>query len=103
MDTTFSLLAALPATRAFVGQIAGLPGAVGTANAGIPLVVEQIVRHSVFEDIAPDPALGPIGQRVDFNQLILRIPHHQGQVGTSIGLIPAEAGQPGIELLQNFL
>ena len=78
MDATFGLLPALPPAGTLIGRIIAWPGAMGATDAGVSLVVEQVVRHLMLQDITPDLALGPIRQRIDFNQLILRIPHHQG-------------------------
>ena len=72
--------------------------AMRAANTGIPAIVQRIVRQIVVMDVAPDFSGGPIGERVDFDQMKLRIPLHLERAGSGRCLVPTDAGHPGAQV-----
>src|SRR3954469_11488999 len=60
-----------PATGAAVG---GRQRAVRAPDRGVAAVVQLVVRHVVAEEVVPDLALGPVGQRVGLPQPVAQVP-----------------------------
>src|SRR5439155_13706242 len=87
-----------PGARVFARQ--DRAGAVGAANAWVVLIVERIIEHVVGADVVPDLVPGPIGQRVQFRQLEFGVPLELASALTRGSLVAADAGDPGVELLQ---
>src|SRR5690242_19972947 len=67
-----------------------------TPDAAVSLVLQRVVGHCVFTDVLPDFGFAPIGQRVEFPQLILRVVFALGQVTTSDSLRASHPGYPGL-------
>src|SRR5262249_37552277 len=65
------------------------------ADAGVALIKQRVVGYLVSVDIAPHVALGPIGQRVDFQEVVARAPLHQLGSGAGGGLVAADSADPG--------
>src|SRR5438445_8580211 len=94
MQAAFELGGAGPAAGA-VGLVgADRPGAGPAADARIAPIVKGIVRHVVVENELPDVALGPVGERIDLDQLELMVPLDDSRVGASVSLIAANRADP---------
>ena len=64
------------------------------ANAGIIAVVQRIVGDVVFADVTPHHLPSPIRDRVNLNQLKLRVPFQFVSLSSRGGLISADRGDP---------
>src|SRR5690242_8393371 len=84
-----------PAAGAQILAGAGLARARTAANAGVALVEQRVVGHLVGVDVAPHIALGPVGQRVDLQQVMARAPLNQLGAGAGGRLVAADAADPG--------
>src|SRR3954470_4335011 len=71
-------------------------GARSAPDAAVSLVLQRVVGHCVFTDVLPDFGFAPIGQRVEFPQLILRVVFALGQVPTGDCLRASHPGYPGL-------
>src|SRR5580704_11106166 len=87
-----------PASRSRVFAGLDASGAVRAADTRIPAIVQRIIGESVFVDVAPDLLRGPIGERVDLDQMKLRIPRHLERARSFGGLITTDTGYPGPQL-----
>src|SRR5687767_10951662 len=95
MDAALGLSKAGPATSA---------GAIGTscartwhaADARVAAVEQRIVGHILREDIGPDLALAPEGQRVELEQVVAWAPLHQLGRGARGRLVAADAADLGV-------
>jgi hypothetical protein len=76
MDTTFYFGVSLPATGSFIKKIDDRTSAVNTAYAGIASIMQRVVGYTVCQDIGPHPITSPMGQRINFYQVIFGIPAH---------------------------
>ena len=72
----------------------------GATNARIVAVVQRIVRHIVFEHVAPDFLACPVGDGADFYQVKLRVPIDFADRGARGSLVATNCGNPGIERRQ---
>ena len=59
--------------------------------------MQRVVRQIVVMDVAPDFFRSPIGQRIDLDQMKLRVPLHLERSGSGRGLITTDAGYPGAQ------
>ncbi len=91
----FTVLLPPPAPRAF--RLARLNGAGAgrAANGEKSAVVQRVDRHIVFAREANRVGAGPVVQRVEFDQATLVIDGREGDLGAMLGLIGAQAGDPG--------
>src|SRR5689334_10008061 len=87
---------ARPATGSLLLTRTDGPRAGPAADARIVFVVQGIVRNLVLEDEAPDLALGPTQQRIDFHQAELRVPLHNGGLRAVLRLVLTDGADPGI-------
>src|SRR5262249_34200064 len=76
VQPTFLLAGAGPAPRPLVLPFADRPRAGPAADTRIPLVVQRVVRHVMFQNEVPHVALGPGQQRVDLHEAELGVPLH---------------------------
>lgn len=83
-----------PPSRARVFSGLHAPSAVRAPNAGIPAIVQRIVRKIVVMDIAPDFRVRPVGERVDLDQVKLRVPRDLESAGPGRSLVATDAGDP---------
>ncbi len=66
-----------------------------TADAGIVLVVESVVRHVVFKKEVPDVAFGPLEEWVDLDQTELAVPLNNVCCGSVFCLVTTNRANPG--------
>src|SRR5690349_10794001 len=95
MNSTLSLGRPGPAPRARVAA-RGWTRTWHTADARVALVEQRVVGHIVREDIRPDFAFAPKGQRVDLQQRVPRAPLHQLGRRAGSRLVTADAADPGV-------
>src|SRR4029077_6000106 len=99
MQATFAGLRSLPPPAAGTAALAGLnrAGARGTADARKLAIVQAIVRQPAGADILPHLRFGPVEERTDLVQAMLRVPLQRLAVRAGRGLLAAHAGDPGRE------
>src|SRR5438552_1108551 len=79
MQAAFLFGLARPAAGAFVLADADGLGAWPTADAGIALVMQWVVRNVVVQNELPHIPFGPTEQRVDLHEIEFAVPlHHAG-------------------------
>jgi hypothetical protein len=81
---------------------AGRTGAWNTANTGIPLVEQRIVRNPVRMNVGPDLPVAPECEWIDFHQVMACVPLQQMNHCTGVRLITANAADPGVVVTQCF-
>src|SRR5579871_1627244 len=91
-----------PASGALAFVVANDSGAGPAADARIALIVQRVVRDFVDGDIGPDIALGPVGERIDFDQVELGVPLHDGGPGSVRGLVATDRADPGVVTAHGF-
>src|SRR5437763_11613726 len=79
------------------------PGAGGAADRGISLVVQRVVGELVLVDVAPQVLLAPVGQRIHLPDSALLVTLELGRRRPRGGLLPANAGDPGVYVVQRPL
>src|SRR3954452_24863616 len=72
----------------------------GAPNARVVAVVQGIVRHVIFEDVAPHLLSRPIGERADFNQIKFLVPIDLANRGARGSLVATNCGHPSIKRSQ---
>src|SRR5581483_10499340 len=75
--------------------------AMRTADAGIVLIMEPVVRHFVYLDISPHVLGRPFRQRVDLDELEFTVPFDQPGVRSGRRLVTSDPRNPGVEPFQN--
>ena len=63
-------------------------------NARVVLIVKDVIGHIMRFDIRPDILAGPCCQWIEFDEFKLPIPFHKPRIGTSRGLVTANARHP---------
>src|ERR1700722_2976169 len=105
VQTTLALLGLFPppATRAMVLARHDRPGAGRAADARITLLMEAVEGQLASPDVRPDLLLGPVEQRADLVQAVLRIPLDGFAFSTGLRLLAPHAGDPRIVPGHEFL
>src|SRR4029077_20818724 len=96
MQTAFTRLRLLPPPAAGTATLAGLNRARArrAANAGILPIVQAIVRQPPRADVLPDLRVGPLEQRADLVEAVLRIPFDSPGRSAAGRLLASHAGDP---------
>ena len=81
-----------PGARRFAGWQGGTRGA---SDRAIALIEQGIVGNVVFINVAPDIALAPERQRIQFHKLVFIAPLDQRCVGTRRTVAAPHACDPG--------
>src|ERR1700752_2019948 len=78
--------------------VAAEPGlrAGGAADRSVALVVQGVVREVVFEDVAPDVLLRPVGERVELPDAAPPVALQLGRRRPGRRLLAADPGDPGV-------
>src|SRR4029453_3992654 len=66
----------------------------GTADTGVILVMETVVRDLIRLDVGPDVVVAPLDERVDLQPRVPPAPFDGGGVCASDGLVLAQACHP---------
>src|SRR5579864_6708421 len=98
MQTAFAMFCRLPPPAARARIFARRDGARAwrAADAGIAAIMERVVRYRMLADVTPDVLVGPVGQRIEFLQAVLRVPFLNCQVAASHRLGATLAGDPRV-------
>src|ERR1700730_4161195 len=94
MQSALRFVEPRPASGARIFSRPHTSRAMGASNAGIAAIVQRIVGQVVVMDVTPDFCGGPIDERVDLDQMKLRVPLHFESAGARRGLIATDAGHP---------
>src|SRR4051794_27822193 len=97
VDAALDLAGAGPAAGAGVFAGADGPGAAQgvAADRGVALLVERVVRQVVLLHVLVDLAAGPVQQRGDGVAVVALGPLDELAGLASVGLVPADAAEPG--------
>src|SRR6266498_4843804 len=103
VDAAFDFVEASPPARPLVFAVGRLLGAGPAADGTVTLVVQWIVGDLLVLDVFPDGFAGPMGHRVELDdvtasRLVKDVYLHDINVGPGVGLLPAQAGNPTIEI-----
>ena len=91
-----------PSPRATVFPGLDRPGARCAADARIALIVQPIVREVVLPHIVPNLTLGPIGQRIDLDDIaVIVIDLDFLHLGARDRLLAAQTRHPPIQTAQS--
>src|SRR5829696_10473384 len=72
-------------------------------DALVPLVQQRVDGHVVLLDVVPHLLVGPVGERRDLGSPVALLPGDNPRVRPLRGLIPADAGHPGVVAAQSPL
>src|SRR5215472_13941724 len=73
-----------------------------TADTEIALVIQRVVRHVVGAHIVPHFFLGPVGQRIDFDDpAVVVIQLDLADIGAGGPLIAPQTGDPAVQVFQH--
>src|SRR5687768_7870615 len=68
----------------------------GASDAGIPFVMQRVVRKVARLDVRPHVLLGPLEQRADLPQAVALVPSHSFTQRALRGLFAAHTGDPSL-------
>src|SRR5580693_2706999 len=94
VQSALGLVESRPAAGSRIFPRLHAPRAMRAANAGIAAVMQRIVGKIVVMNVLPDFSGGPIGERIDLDQMKLSIPLYLGCAGSSRGLVTTDACCP---------
>src|SRR6266540_1524784 len=101
-STLFSLGISPPPPCATVFPGLDRPGARCAADARIALIVQPIVRQIISPYIVPNLTLGPIGQRIDLDDIaVIVIDLDFLHLGARDCLLAAQTGHPAVQTAQS--
>src|SRR5215210_7955233 len=96
MDAALELVRAGPAAGALLLVGPDRAGAGDAPDRSVPGVVQRVVRNVVRDDIAPDPVVVPVGQRLDLPDPIALRAFDLPRVRTGGRLVTTDAGDPSV-------
>src|SRR5262249_49108127 len=96
VQAAFGLAEAGPAAGAGVFADGYPAGAGGAADGLVAVVGERVDQHAVLGDVGVHLVLGPGGQGVDLDHAAAGVPLDHADVAAVGGLVPADAGGPGV-------
>src|SRR5262245_44234995 len=96
VDAALGLGRARPAPAARVGARLDAGCAGTAADRRVAVVDERVHQHAVLTDVVVDVFLRPLDNRVDLHHLAPGVPLHDLGIGSGVGLLPADAGDPGV-------
>ena len=100
MNSAFGFLEAKPTPVPFLRTLRDRAGARHTAQTGVAMIVQRVVREVVFSQIVPDVLAGPGRKRVQFDDLVGLVPVDDAGEGPSEGLVATDACDPGAAVCQ---
>src|SRR5580658_7970902 len=85
-----------PAPAARVGARLDLDGAGRAADRGVAVVDQRVDQHALLGDEVVHLLLRPGDDRVDLDHFSAVVPLHDPGLPPLVGLVPADAGDPGV-------
>src|SRR5947209_17221641 len=99
VDTALDLVGPCPASLATTTRL----GARGTADRGIPAIVQRIIRKVIGVDVAPDVLPAPVDQRVELPDPAPLVPLHLRRARPRGRLLTPDSGDPRVDSAERAL
>ena len=103
VNAALGLVVVRPPAGPFMVAVTDGPGAVHAPDARIALIVQRIVRKPVDAQVGPHVVGCPVREWAQLDDIVDRIPPHDRRLFPCLGLVPADAGDPGLPALQEVL
>src|SRR5437667_7225107 len=102
VDAAFQFVGAGPAAGALLLVGRGRPGAGDAADRAVAGLVQRVVRNLIHLDVGPDSLLVPVRERVELPDAVAIRPLQLRRRRATRRLVAADAGDPGLILVESF-